>query len=259
MGLDVSLQRCDRGLRDAKLLKEAYGQAVDKKLSAEKLAQLRGDLGVDEDGDVSMERVKLDSTLHPDHMFKIGYLRSSYNDGGINNVLRALGLPDLYSVFDVNTDRYTYHISVDWPAALERAKALLDQLRAKAASPEGQLKASWHSPTLLGDVAASISESDALKVVRDELERHAKDEAMWKNFSGSQGQFWLGDPLPVVALVRSGPRYGFEGPGFWLVFRPPEGWLDWYIKAVEVTVEMCQWVIDHPLEGQGEWVLGWSA
>src|SRR5260370_33018765 len=36
------------------------------------------------------ERIELDSKVHPAHLFKIGYLRSSYNGGGIKHVVRNL-------------------------------------------------------------------------------------------------------------------------------------------------------------------------
>ena len=44
----------------------------------------------DDDRDGNAEEVRLDSKVHADHMFKIGYLRSSYNDGGIDRILRWL-------------------------------------------------------------------------------------------------------------------------------------------------------------------------
>jgi hypothetical protein len=46
-----------------------------------------------------MTNIELPSTLHPDHMFKIGYFRSSYNSDGINSVLRDRLDKDLYWVF----------------------------------------------------------------------------------------------------------------------------------------------------------------
>src|SRR6478736_5285205 len=49
-----------------------------------KVEQLRAENGLDTHGEPAglCEKVEINSALHPEHMFKIGYFRSSYNEGG---------------------------------------------------------------------------------------------------------------------------------------------------------------------------------
>ena len=71
----------------------------------------------------SGDHVSIDSTRHPEHFFKIGYWRSSYNDGGINAVLRQYGLPDLYEMCGV--DKNDDAPAMDWPRVLADATAAI--------------------------------------------------------------------------------------------------------------------------------------
>ncbi len=56
-----------------------------------------------------VKKVEKDSKKYPSHMFKIGYFRSSYNDGGINQVLQRIGLPTLGTIFgETKEDKYCF-------------------------------------------------------------------------------------------------------------------------------------------------------
>ena len=44
-------------------------------------------------------RIEVDHKKWSDHLFKLGYFRSSYNDGGIERILMNMGLPTLHEVF----------------------------------------------------------------------------------------------------------------------------------------------------------------
>jgi hypothetical protein len=72
------------------------------------------------------ETLKNNSTKYPEHLFKVGYFRSSYNDGGINRVLEQLlgENSDLYYVFNVEDGGY---INVDWEEAKKRAVLILER------------------------------------------------------------------------------------------------------------------------------------
>ena len=74
----------------------------------------------------SREKIEQDSKKHPEHMFKIGYFRSSYNGGGINSVLDSLGFGGLYWIFD-NKDQYEF--APDWEKSLKRVREVLDKFR----------------------------------------------------------------------------------------------------------------------------------
>ena len=43
--------------------------------------------------------VVLNSTQHPEHLFRVGYFRSSDTAQGINNILRSKNVADLYGIF----------------------------------------------------------------------------------------------------------------------------------------------------------------
>jgi hypothetical protein len=143
MGLDVSLYRY-RNLaktlqlekeyenRSALIWKEGDGRKYEDIPDAEKEANraalkvVADELGLDEygsAGDSMREAIELPSATYPDHLFKIGYLRSSYNDGGINRLLDIAVGRDLYWVFGREREG-AYHFVPDWQAARERAATL---------------------------------------------------------------------------------------------------------------------------------------
>ena len=43
---------------------------------------------------------------HGDPIHNMGYLRSSYNDGGFNNVCHNMNLPDLYNIFSAASGKH---------------------------------------------------------------------------------------------------------------------------------------------------------
>jgi hypothetical protein len=65
--------------------------------------------------------INIDSTTQPDHLFKIGYFRSSYNNAGINAyVNRLLCKPGLYHIFPEGNDDSGF-FRPDWAGARARA------------------------------------------------------------------------------------------------------------------------------------------
>lgn len=108
--------------------------------------------------------VRLDSKTAPEHYFKIGYFRSSYNRGGINSVLANLEIPGLYEIFDVGDD-HGYEITVDWDDALTRANAAIEQYdEAHLGSPAGPYDIVELRPMFQFGVS---SEKEAMKVFLD--------------------------------------------------------------------------------------------
>jgi len=69
--------------------------------------------------------IELPSAIYPEHMFKIGYFRSNYNSGGVNSVLRDMGIPDLYEIFP-EAGLESYAFSPDWEACRSAAEEALD-------------------------------------------------------------------------------------------------------------------------------------
>jgi hypothetical protein len=85
--------------------------------------------GLDEWGslDSASEKIELPSVKYPDHMFKIGYMRSSYNASGLNGVLGSRIGRSLYDVFSEAGDNYV--VKPDWERSREVAVAMLADLR----------------------------------------------------------------------------------------------------------------------------------
>lgn len=202
--------------------------------------------GLDEWGEVKSvvkQSIKLPSTRWPDHLFKIGYFRSSYNDSGFNPVVKNLIGKDLYWIFQV--DRDDYHVRPDWRAALERANQLADELVAQP-----QIGAFDVSPTNLFDPKpADIDEAAAIKTY---LEQAARDQSPFGgSWSNKDGHFFPNKPLRVLALVNGVDC--FNRPAIIVVHEKD---LSSYVESARIVVETCQYVLD---TGEPEkHVLHWS-
>jgi hypothetical protein len=116
---------------EERLTSEQYDEI--KKLSRKRQAHyieqnnLHIDVG-DWGPEIKEEQIEFDSDTYPEHMFKIGYMRSSYNSGGFNSVVSKLVGHDLYWLFGVEgVDEY--HVRPDWKTAKVRVGALIDQLK----------------------------------------------------------------------------------------------------------------------------------
>jgi len=150
MGLDVYLKWYDD--YDAVQAKESAASKKSEEIWAEypkydecteeqkneardRIHEWNRDHGVDEWGSVDDEgqakRIEEPSTIDPDHMFKIGYFRSSYNDGGLNSIMQEqLGGRDLYWVFQPPEDR-EYCFCPDWAIARGRINQLVSEWKEK--------------------------------------------------------------------------------------------------------------------------------
>jgi hypothetical protein len=216
-------------------------------------------------------QIEFDSPTHADNICKIGYFRSSYNGAGLNNVLHSLGLPNLYDIFTTSDDGKVeeYHHRPHWKLSRTRAGQLLENLKAMRADPMRRLRAHFEGVSLLGQAGEVGTPQRAVELAREAIERHEKmareNPDRMQFFGGAyadkHGVFHPDpkDPLEVVALVRGAGEFSFQGPGFWVVYRAPENWLDTRIASVEVVIETIDYVLANPLEAPGEYVLHWSA
>jgi len=206
MGLDVYLGRCDNVERARKLEAEywagydaiwdeypEYKQMTPTQIDAARARcrALATTLGLNEDGEYpGRERVRLDSAQYPDHLFKIGYWRSSYNQGGLNSYLRRLGLPTLW----VLNPKDEYEFTPDWGQALSDAQSLLASLKEVVGSPTGAYNViTVHNFSVIKEVA---SDAQALEVFKEELGRNPE----WQSYSNSNGYFYL-DGIDVRAII----------------------------------------------------------
>lgn len=187
-----------------------------------------------------------DSAVDTEHIFKRGYFRSSYNEGGINRVLSNAGCPDLYAIFQPpeGGGRFT----PNWGDCLARAKSALDLYRAHLQTPAGRCHVSFEAVR-----DAKVQTTDrALAVFQEEMANPVPFDA-WSN---GKGAFWK-EPARLRAAIP-GNQWGRDG--LYLIFeRPPlaEGERDWYESALMIVVETLEYVLAS--DNANEFELYWSA
>jgi len=204
------------------------------------------------------EKIEIPSAKHPEHYFKVGYLRSSYNDSGINNILRnLLGKDkDLHSIFDVT--REDYHVRPDWQTAKDKALALLVEFNRHVEENGFMCVMDVTHNAFIDPRQTPGSEKEALDIfARLRREQMGRRDGEGGNFSNRDGHFFFsGDGFKVRALLPG--RYkSFAGEQLatYVVY---EGEADWYRQALEITIEMCDWVLSQPADPAVEYVLHWS-
>lgn len=204
-------------------------------------------------------QIRIDSAKYPEHYFKIGYWRSSYNEGGINRVLRDVGLPDLYDIAGVNDQ--DYHAQPDWDATRTRALEVIEQLRLKQQVFDGFNAIKIDDNIFSSPLEGAADVGDALSRFLEE--HHKLDTAFAEGYSNKNGEFFV-KPLQVHAVIhgKSDTRFAQKGIGRavdvqYLIYKQEgEDKYDWYIQSLEIVVETCDYVLAHP---ESEWHLHWSA
>jgi len=264
MGLDVYLYRYEDFEAHQKLEAEveAFSKSFSdddydtmKKARAEKFGNQ-----VDEWGGVIVgkEQITINSKVHPDHLFKIGYLRSSYNDGGVNRILRSTLGKDLYYIFQPE-ERYQF--KPDWGTCLKRALEVRDEFaRHIEANGAFRIITVWANP-LLDGTELPASDAAALKTFLEVRARNpppAKEHPLWGgDFSSREGEFFLSPAaLRVRALIPGISTVIGARPCTYVVYEDDEHFA-WYRQALEINVEMCEWVLGQP--DVNKLVLHWSA
>lgn len=223
---------------------------------------------------------------YEEHLFKLGYLRSSYNGGGINNILRNTIGKDLYYIFRGEDDSgEEYYRLIDWPAALVKCQEVLAEYKAfveetgdisieffacetavpiapKAGDPPtNNIFIALAAARVNQDKEQGVEHPSEEVAVRDiyktHLERYkAKDKSdTFSGYSSREGHFMLDNPMKVRALV-SGNRWG--RPGIWAVVEREsnEDEASWYVQALEVTLKNIEWVLSK--DDPSRYFLRWS-
>lgn len=300
MGLDVYLYRC-KNLKTLNEFENRQNQAHDDAYTS-----LRTELGLGDgdkmtegqyklvakrqeawdeanprpEGTTEKEVKAVDSKTHPKHYFKVGYLRSSYNDGGINNILRASIGKDLYTIFK-DTSKDEYKFTPDWKAALERAHQVRVEYQAFL-DKNGAVKIIDVGPNPFVDPAGLVSTKEqAMAKFAIEQERHterfsrgqkesfATVNSNW--YSNRDGRYFLGDGAKVLAVISGSKRsYSKENefmPAVYMVIRDEpaidkDGKDDangknWYIAALDITIETIEYVLAK--KDPSEYCLHWSS
>lgn len=198
-------------------------------------------LGLDEWGsdETGKTHIEEDSTIDPEHMFKVGYFRSSYNDGGIERVLGNLGIPSLYDIFEAKDE---YKFQPDWGLALEKVNESIEMLKN---APE------FKALKVTGNIFTKSeisSEREALEVFLKNNETQTES-----NYSNKDGEFFMNEPLEVLAMIPGKTKILKEHDCTYVIVKHT---YEWYITALEIVKETINYVLSQ--ENKEQYYLHWS-
>jgi hypothetical protein len=259
MGLDIYLYRYDN-FEDTQDRETKYNEYTEKlwedsgdyeSLSEEKKEEIRekskefakslnlNGWGSDE---TTCEKIEIPHSDYPEHYFRIGYFRSSYNSGGIERILTNLGVPTMSNIFDYNGD---YHLKPDWENSLVRCEESINQLKNKG---------NYRVNCITGNIFIENqikSEKDALDVFMKESQREHHPEMM--SYSNKDGSFYFDNPLEVIAMVPGKTSILKEIECVYVITRSSN---EWYIQALEIVRDTIKFVLSQ--ENKNQYYLHWS-
>lgn len=235
----------------ARDLNELEWQALREQLTAAFDA-----LGLDRYGEYSAayERIELPSEKYPEHMFKLGYWRSSYNDGGINGVLRRTIGKSLYDLLPGNPDTGE-DIFPDWNDMLALALAL--RAGFQTYQELGKYDVRTVEAHSISQDASPVTPREALEIFFNERERH---DRAFENYENMRGTFLFHSPMIVRGIIPGKQR---NGP--WQIDVPAvesvmyiihEQDHSWYAQALDIVVETIEYVLKQ--EDKERYGMYWS-
>lgn len=264
MGLDIYLSRYENFEKKQELEEKyrffdgmTWEEAGDydslseelKESIREKCKEYALSLGLDEDGSMEegVESIEEAHPDYPDHYFKIGYFRSSYNNGGIERILRNLDLPTMHDIFDKTDDEYEF--SPDWESSLWRCESAIEQFKSK-----GAYRAHSVSQNIFKE-SNIHSEKEAIDIFMKELEKDKmRDPGQEKyNYSNSHGEFNFAEPMKVLAMIPGTQKIFREAPCVYVVTESDN---TWYLQALEIVRDTIKYVLSK--EDKEKYYLRWS-
>lgn len=197
-------------------------------------------------------RIEENSKKYPDHYFKIGYFRSSHNGSGIQKVLKNMNLFGLDWVFNKDQNQNDYFLP-QWELAKTRIQILRNQF-----SQQDPYRVIY-IPQNSFEFSAK-SETDALSIVKNQLQEKKNSNNGVENYSTIDSEFYLYDPLQVVAIipgkytVPEEAKYNKEINCVYIVSKSDNSW---YEKALEIVEETIDWVLCQ--QDQEKYRIYWSS
>lgn len=225
MGLDVYLYK----MKDGVTLEQIQNE--DEKLSYEEVEAL-----------IHEERIELPSSKYPDHLFKIGYFRSSYNRGGIDNVLSELGLKGLESILNSPSSQ-DYYQQPNLESVRKNCLQVLSGYRTLKFDYE--IVQCWDN--VFNNNISNKSLSEARKLYQEFLEQKDSGDSEWMTRNG----FFAKEAIQNVRAVING-----GSNGFYIVKDSDPTKADFYEQALEIVLETIDWVLSQP--DSDRYVFGWS-
>lgn len=260
MGLDIYLSRYD-DFNKAKALESEYREfeeAIWKEAGeydsltqeqkddiSKKCKDFAESLGLDKWGscETGTETIELDHPTWPEHMFKIGYFRSSYNGGGIERILRNLGVSTLSDIFNHTSDG-EYEFRPDWQASLDRCEEAIATFTKVGAYRVHHVSSNmFREPNI-------HSEKEALDAFLNELSAHENAEY---NYSNGVGEFSVHEPMKVLAMIPGTYKIFNEMPCTYVITESDNSW---YLQALEIVKDTIKYVLEK--ENKEQYYLRWS-
>jgi hypothetical protein len=212
-------------------------------------------------------KIEEPSKLHPDHLFKLGYFRSSYNGAGINSVMENAIGETLYSLIPAS-DNPEYMFQPDWDAARGRVVSAIDRM--KVMDKDCPVRVNEVHTMGFGRNKVPSSAKEALDIFKNEMASHKghssnpfrnglllfEGKRMFSSYSNINGEFYLDKrhPLKVMAMIP-GERVGFmPGPTVYVVTKDD---YKFYIEALEIVLETIDYVLAKP--DKDKYWLRWSS
>lgn len=274
MGLDIYLRYCenwDEHKRKQELYEEKsnefWGVIKDRKyeeIPKPELEEIRKKcedyaigLGLNPSGDDHLVTdIEDPSKKYPNHYFKVGYFRSSYNDSGINTVLRNfLGEnSDLYYIFNVGKE-HEYMILPDWGLALFRVKQIKKKFKNKLKETGGIYCFSLLSASTVPNHVPVSSKKEAIEKFLSLKPK--KPDPFGDSFSNIDGFFSLTKPIEVYAIIQGKSQYDVFGEQEVYIVAKDKTYLKFYKQALEIIEETILYVLSEP--DKQNYRLAWSS
>ena len=230
-------------------VREHEGEEVCEKTKKRIWAVLKQEakkLGLGEWGEdiTHRDKIELDSKLYPEHYFKIGYFRSSYNGSGINSILRDLDIPDLCDIFQFNDE---YEFSPDWNYALNVVQESIKLLKKDKGYRVETISANMFAPDNVMQ-----NPQEALKVFNNTLKDMGKRD--FNSFSNKDGHFYLDKKGLQVHALLPGKDF-MQRPCTFAIYKLQDG-NKYYLQALEIVKETIEYVLAQ--ENPQAYYLRWS-
>lgn len=180
------------------------------------------------------DTVCMDSTVHPKHLFKVGYFRSSYNEAGFNEYLRRMGIADLYEIFGLESGG---SFIPDWEAALGRCVQAIAELETRWAGPMKDVDV-FVVENLRVRSDVPVSEEAALAAYQEDFQPPYRDH----DYLGSRGYFFPRG-VTVLALIPGVVSTTLAPvPCTYVIYRNSPTYV-WYLSGLQVVRETIEYVL----------------
>lgn len=178
------------------------------------------------------ERVEGKSAIHPDHLFGIGYWRSSYNASGLDRILsQYIGT----SMGELVGNDGAYEFVPDWEKARERIIQAKKDLENADTDYSVYVVDTYHGPQ-------ASDEAGVLAIFKEHKNRERPDHPFaGSGYSSMDGHFHIGSGMTVEAMI---PMKGvLGGTSLGLVIKQPLH--ESYFQSLDIMVETCDHVLSH--------------